>query len=178
LGDYIWWSWNGGTQAMERESEKCRVICKGCHRISSAAQAAANAALCFAAQAAANAAADRLQLLGKGGYATKKKEYDAKRKRRQKDEKLAFLNEKKMEIGRCQCGKPTCDRRVTWINCCAFDFAHRSGPDGDGAKVAGIAVFVSDWNSLETAIPLIEAEIPKCRLMHCHCHKIQDTDVR
>ena len=176
LGDYIWWSWNGGTAAMERESEKCRVICKGCHRISSAAQIAANAALRWAAQAAANAAADRLQFLGKGGYATNQKEYHAQWKRRSKDEKLAFVNEKKMEIGRCECDDPTCDRKVTWINCCAFDFAHRPGRDGDGAKVAGIANLVHDAKSLETAIPLIKTELPKCRLMHCHCHKIQETD--
>lgn len=164
LGDYFWWACHGGTGAMERESEKCRAICKGCHRISSAAQAAANAA------------ADRLQLLGKGGYATKQKEYDAKKHRRYKDEKLAFLNKKKVAIGRCQCDDPTCDRKVTWINCCAFDFAHRPDRDGDGAKVAEIAAFVNYMNSPGTAIPLIEAEIPKCRLMHCHCHKIQDTD--
>ena len=148
----------------------------GCHRISSAAQAAANNALRRAAQAAANAAADRLQLLKMGGYATNRKEYEAKRKRRHKDEKLAFVNEKKMAIGRCECDDPTCDRRVAWINCCAFDFAHRPGPDGDGAKVANISDFVLDSKCPGTAIPLIKTEISKCRLMHCHCHKIQETD--
>ncbi len=176
LGHYAWWSWNGGTAAMERESEKCRAICKGCHRISSAAQAAANGALRRAAQITANAAADRLQLLKMGGYATKQNESISKLHRRYKDEKLAFVNEKKMAIGRCECDDPTCDRKVTWINCCAFDFAHRPGPEGDGAKVANICDLQTDTKSPKTCIPLIEDEISKCRLMHCHCHKIQETD--
>jgi len=149
---------------MEEEYAKCRAICMACHRISSAAQSAANAA------------ARLLQMLNKGGYATKQKEYDAKRKRQYKDEKLAFVNKKKRDIKRCKCDDPTCDRVVTPGNCCAFDFAHRPGADGDGDKLYSISVLVTNNLSPKTAIPLIKAETSKCRLMHCHCHKIQETD--
>jgi len=165
--DYPFWARpvNGDTAGMEEEYAKCRAICMACHRISSAAQRAAKAA------------ARLLQMLNKGGYATKKKEYEAKKHRQYKDEKLAFVNKKKMDIKRCECDDPTCDRVVTPGNCCAFDFAHRPGPDGDGDKLYNIGKLVTNTMSLKTAIPLIEAETKKkCRLMHCHCHKIQETD--
>jgi len=167
---------NGGKAGMEEEYAKCRAICMACHRISSAAQRAAKAATRSAAQSAANAAARLLQMLNKGGYATKRKEYIAKRQRQYIDEKLAFVNKKKRDIKRCECDDPTCDRVVTPGNCCVFDFAHRPGPDGDGDKLYNIGDLVNNTMSPKTAIPLIEAETPKCRLMHCHCHKIQETD--
>ena len=163
---YAFWARpvNRGTAGMEEEYAKCRAICMACHRISSAAQSAANAATRL------------LQMLNKGGYATKKKEYEAKKQRQYKDEKLAFVNKKKMDIKRCECDDPTCDRVVTPGNCCAFDFAHRPGAGGDGDKLYNISFLVRNTMSLKTAIPLIKAETSKCRLMHCHCHKIQETD--
>jgi len=167
---------NGGKAGMEEEYAKCRAICMACHRISSAAQSAAKAAIRSAAQRAANAAARLLQMLNKGGYATKRKESQAKRYRQYMDEKLAFVNKKKRDTKRCECDDPTCDRVVTPGNCCAFDFAHRPGAGGDGAKLYCISVLVTNRLSPKTAIPLIEAETSKCRLMHCHCHKIQETD--
>jgi len=115
-------------------------------------------------------------MLNKGGYATKRKESQAKRYKQYIDEKLAFVNKKKMDIERCECDDPTCDRVVTLVDCCAFDFAHRPGADGDGDKLYNISVLVNNRMSPKTAIPLIEAETSKCRLMHCHCHKIQETD--
>ena len=69
----------------------------------------------------------------------------------------------------------TCNQVVTPENCCAFDFAHRPGPDGDGAKLYNISKLVNNSMSPKSAIPLIVIEMLKCRLMHCHCHKIQDT---
>ena len=176
--DYPFWACpvNRCTAGMEEEYAKCRAICMACHRISSAEQRAAKAAIRSAAQSAANAAARLLQMLNKGGYATKKKEYEAKKQRQYIDEKIAFVNKKKMDTKRCQCDDPTCDRVVTPGNCRAFDFAHRPGPDGDGDKLYGISVLVRNSMSPKTAIPLIKAETSKCRLMHCHCHKIQETD--
>ena len=81
---YSYWTWpaNGGIAGMEEEYAKCRAICKGCHRISSAAQSAANAA------------ARLLQILKNGGYATEKKEYDAKKKEIQ-GRKNSFCEPKK-----------------------------------------------------------------------------------
>ena len=143
---------------MEEEHAKCRAICMACHRISSAAQSAANAA------------ARLLQILKQGGYATERKEYTVKLLRQYKDEKIAFVNQKKIDIRKCECDDPTCNRIVTPVNCCAFDFAHRPGPDGDGAKLYGIGDLVGNRMSPKRAIPLIKAETPKCRLIHCHCH--------
>ena len=98
--EYAYWAWpaNGGIAGMEKEYAKCCAICKGCHRISSAAQSAAKAAIRSAAQRAANAAARLLQILKKGGYATKEKEYDAKKRRKYKDEKIAFVTQKRWTL--------------------------------------------------------------------------------
>ena len=69
------------------------------------------------------------------------------------------------ELKRQHLGKP-----------CACGCGLVPGPDGDGAKLYSIGNLVTNTMSPKTAIPLIKAETSKCRLMHCHCHKIQDTD--
>lgn len=34
-GDYSWWAWHGGTEALKRELAKCQPLCRPCHRIKS-----------------------------------------------------------------------------------------------------------------------------------------------
>ena len=72
-----------------------------------------------------------------------------------------FIMRKKLAIGECACG---CGRKVTEGNYMCFDFAHKHGVD----KVKNVAhCYYQDE---------IEAEIAKCRLLFCECHKKQETD--
>ena len=69
-----------------------------------------------------------------------------------------------MEIGKCECGK--CDNKITMGNYMCFDFAHKPG-EGDIQKVKNVA---------HCNLGEIEAEIAKCNLLFCECHKRQETD--
>ena len=70
---------------------------------------------------------------------------------------------RKLAIGICACG---CKRKVTEGNYMCFDWAHTPG-EGDIHKVKN----VPECNADE-----VEAEIAKCRLLFCECHKRQETD--
>ncbi len=76
----------------------------------------------------------------------------------------ALIKSKKLAIGICACG---CKRKVTERNYMCFDFAHTPG-EGDVHKVKKVSALYN--------LDEIEAEIAKCRLLFCECHKKQETD--
>ena len=71
-----------------------------------------------------------------------------------------------MAIGECEC-ELRCKRKVTEGNHMCFDWAHKPG-EGDIQKVKDVSQL---WIPSE-----IEAEIKKCRLLFCECHKKLETD--
>ena len=104
-----------------------------------------------------------LQLVGLGNYAIDDISDSMLNLMRGKKEIRKYIRRRKLGIGKCQCG---CNREVTERNWMCFDFAHTPG-EGDIHKVK----CVSNCNFGE-----IEAEIAKCRLLFCECHKEQETD--
>jgi len=76
----------------------------------------------------------------------------------------ALKMRRKLAIGICACG---CKKKVTKRNYMCFDFAHTPGK-GDIQKVNHV--------SHMHKIGEIDAEIAKCNLLFCECHKKQETD--
>ena len=37
-GDYCWWAWNGGVEALKAELKKCKALCRFCHALKSQAE--------------------------------------------------------------------------------------------------------------------------------------------
>jgi len=73
---------------------------------------------------------------------------------------------RKLAIGECEC-ELRCKRKVTEGNHMCFDWAHKPG-EGDVHKAKGVAALYK--------LDEIEAEIAKCHLLFCECHKRQETD--
>ena len=66
-----------------------------------------------------------------------------------------------------------CARPVTKASCVGFEFAHVD----ETQKEYNVARLVTNAQSLATAIPLIDAEVSRCRLLCSCCHKLE-TDAR
>ena len=137
----------GGIPAMDLERLKCDIVHMSCHRIRSF-----------------------LQRLGLGDHAIPISDSTlqliAERRAKRNDTRSNYVMRRKLEIGKCQCG--TCDRKVTEGNFMCFDFAHKPGM-GDIHKVASVG-------RISGGPRYIEAEIAKCRLLWCECHKRLETD--
>ena len=147
-----YWAGHGGVDAMIKEANKCDPKCHDCH--------------CdYEAEGKIN------HDVHKRKYATLEEmpttttaEKIAKRIRGYRDEKQTYVNDIKMRIGGCQeCSKHIFGRE----HCFKFEFAHRDATDYK-CKVSQI---VHRTTKLETAKPLLDKEIAKCRLL-CHdCHR-------
>jgi hypothetical protein len=140
----------GGIPALELELLKCDIVHMSCHRIRSFLQ--------------------RFRLLDLDDYAIPIPDSTLRRiaeiRAKRNDTKTNYVLRRKLEIGKCECG--TCDRKVTEGNFMCLDFAHK--PElGDIHKVACVG-------RVSGGPRYIEAEIAKCRLLFCECHKKLETD--
>ena len=152
LGDYYWWAWNGGVEAMRAEAIKCMPRCRNCHQM------------------------QPTNTKYKRKYATLDEmptstEYEKinKHSRRYMDEKIAFVSARKLQIGACA----DCDMVVTPLSCHVFAFAHIDAR----TKVASIAHMCNTRKSLPSSRSALEAEMAKCRLLCAVCHS-KETRVR
>ena len=91
----------------------------------------------------------------------------------------AYVNAKKLELGKCEdCPYRVVPRGTEWTPGVtgwphAFEFAHRSELD----KVDGVAEIVRDNTSLETAKPKLDTEMARSRFL-CRCCAKIETDSR
>jgi len=76
----------------------------------------------------------------------------------------AFVN-KKLALKSCA----ECDLQVTEDRVNSFEFAHLDASD----KVKCVSKICTNYQSLETARPLLDAEMSKCRLICSNCHKLE-----
>ena len=137
----------GGIPAMDLERLKCNETHMSCHRQRTF-----------------------LQLLGLDDhaipYSDETLELIAERRAKRNDIRSNYVMRRKLQIGKCECG--TCDNKITMGNFMCFDFAHKPGM-GDIHKVANVGKISGGPRE-------IEAEIAKCRLLFCECHKKLETD--
>ena len=152
LSDVDWWAVNGGVEAMHAEAVKCDPRCANCHR-TQPTHSAYMRKYATVEEMPESTTLERIQ----------------KRSRRYKDEKLAYVRDRKIEIGECA----DCGMRVTPEASHVFEFAHRDAAQ----KRNSVSRFCTDRKSLTGAMPLIDAEMAKCRLLCACCHS-QETRER
>ncbi|MAA50192.1 MAG: hypothetical protein CMP83_08455, partial [Gammaproteobacteria bacterium] len=145
LGDYCWWVWNGGVEAMRAEAAKCVPRCRNCHQM----------------QPSNNKYKRKYATLDDMPTDTPAQRIK-KHTRRYLDEKIAFVDERKLAIGECA----ECELRVTPATCHVFAFAHMDA----STKTRGVAQLCNSHASLPTARPALEEEMGKCRLLCAVCH--------
>ena len=146
LSSYMFWSCNGGVNAMKEEFKKCRPLCRMCHD-------------------------QHTQKTHKRKYASADEmptftqaEKQAKRQRQYTDDKAAYVLSLKMAIGGCE----HCQVSVNPKNSRSFHFAHKNAAE----KLYNVSNLVSSYSAtLKTAKPKIDAEVKKCLLLCCDCHK-------
>ena len=152
LSNYFWWSCNGGVDAMEIERKKCVPRCRFCHSL-------------------------------QPSHSSKKRKYEhtndmptsttqekrVKWNRQNTDDKYAYVNNIKLDIGKCQ----RCKLKVTKDTCIAFQFAHKNALE----KEYSVSQICSRKTKLETTKALIDTEISRCNLLCANCHK-EETDER
>ena len=148
LSDYTWWSSHGGVDAMKEEVAKCIPRCAVCHPLQ-------------ASNAKFKRKYDTLEDMPTGTQLQR----EAQHARRYRDEKQAYVNKKKLALKSCA----ECDLQVTEDRVNSFEFAHLDASD----KVKSIANICGNCQSLETARPLLDAEMSKCRLICSNCHKLE-----
>ena len=152
LSDYIWWSCNGGVNAMEAELKKCVPRCRFCHSL----------------QSSHNSKKRKYEHTNDMPTSTSQ-EKTAKWKRQKLDDKYAYVNNIKLEIGECQ----KCKLKVTKDTCIAFQFAHKIALE----KEYSVSRLCKKNTKLETTKALIDKEISRCNLLCANCHK-EETDER
>lgn len=147
LGDYTWWAYNGGVDAMKKEFTKCRSLCRKCHDKRTQVQQT---------QKRKYEHADDMPT-------GTRNERSSKKHRQYTDEKAAYIFGIKMQIGVCEhCHlpfDPQCSR--------SFHFARKNAAE----KLYNIANLQGNNTSLKSAKPTIDNEIAKCWLLCCDCHK-------
>jgi len=79
-----------------------------------------------------------------------------------KSEKQLFVNKEKLKIGKCMSCNMVIDSNLTYL----FDWDHID-PE---TKISSISNLCGDINS---TTEVISNEIKKCRLLCCHCHRLQ-----
>ena len=145
VGDYSWWIWHGGVEAMRAEAAKCIPRCRNCHQL----------------QGSNNKYKRKYATLEEMPTETRAQRI-AKHQRMVIDEKIAFVDARKMEIGKCA----DCELAVWPEACHIFVFAHIDA----STKTEGVARICNRHHKLETARPMLEEEMAKCRLLCCVCH--------
>ena len=155
LGGTVWWSWNGGVNAMREEAQKVQWMCGCCHR---------------------------LQVTSSSGQTRKPGQWESSdRATARAYEKQQYVNNHKLEIGYCQ--YPECGRKVTPENVRAFDWDHRDPATKathlthphlvNKTKVGGVSCIVNNHAkgaALEHCKVELDAEMDKCDLLCCNCH--------
>jgi len=171
-----YWHCHGGVEAMRAEADKCTPLCRACHALDpSSTSAPQNAGSRAKAEA--------------GEYATNEQRQRAMRHAGYREDKRAYNNSIKREIGACErpdCPRdgPSAGRCVAGFEAC-YDWDHVDRT----TKGRGIAEIVTNTRSFATAKPELLAElglppdfdvdtddIPpvaerRCRLLCRNCHK-------
>jgi len=167
LGDYGKWASLGGPEAMQAERDKPSVV--------------AMCINCQSMQPTNNSMKEKIDPKSLPNVHRTENE-PLYRKRRHlvvKHEKMAYVNAKKLAIGKCE----NCEYRVVpWGSGWrpgqtgyphAFQWAHRSEID----KGKSVSILVTSHLTFEKAKPKLDKEMARCRLL-CMCCGKTETDTR
>lgn len=151
LSNYFWWSWNGGVDAMKAEFAKCEMRCAECH-----------------AKQPSHCIFQRNFSSWKEMPENTLKQKDAKRHRRNRDEKYAYVNEKKHEIGQCEeCGFADFNGFEH-----IMEFAHKNASTKRDFKDS-VSRVCNKSLSFKTAKPELDRLFTECRLLCSSCHILE-----
>ena len=165
LSDYMWWSYNGGTEAMRAEAAKCQWICRFCHFLEPTGNPAKRCG-------------DPATMPDgkRSGTEDETKQYKAKHKAKIRFPKQQYVDAEKLRRGCCL----TCERWVTPANVFAFQFDHRDETTkmigqatfaGERGGVGGLVANCAKRAALDEIKPILDAEMAKCDLLCANCHK-------
>lgn len=151
LSNYAWWSSNGGVDAMKEEFAKCVVRCNECH----------------AKQPSHNIFQRNFPTWQEMPDNTPKQK-QAKHHRRYRDEKYAYVNAKKHEIGQCEeCGF---DDFKGFEH--VMEFAHKNASIKRDSNDS-VSRVCSNRISFKTAKPKLDRLFIECRLLCSTCHTLE-----
>ena len=148
----------GGVEAMRRELAKCEWLCACCHRLDACSDTAP--------KNASDSAKVKRDV-----YAAHRNFLNARNSARIRQQKRAYVNALKREAGYCE--RLDCPEDGPNDGACdagfeaCFDWDHQD----EVRKTTAVANLVNNAQSFETAKPAIDAEVRKCRLLCCNCHK-------
>jgi hypothetical protein len=169
LGDYFWWSCNGGVEAMRAERAKgMQWICGFCHALEKTGSAANRCPR-----------PDTMPDGKQGKSATKEEEaqYKAKRFAKITYPKQQYIDAKKRAVGACNyCNRPVkpgeewafhCDHRDETIKLIGKDTLA-----GEKGGVAGLVANCANRAALDAPgfKEVLDAEWDKCDLLCSNCH--------
>ena len=152
VGDWKWWKHHGGVPAMRAEAAKCDPRCRNCHQM----------------QPSHNVYKRKYATPGDMPTDTMDQKR-AKFGRQYMDDKIGFVNARKLEIGACA----ECETKVTSEACHVFAFAHIDA----ATKLKSVSQLCNTRASLPSTRSALEAEMAKCRLLCAVCHS-KETRVR
>jgi len=175
LSQTHYWHCHGGVEAMRAEADKCTPLCRMCHALDPSSTAAPE-------NAGGRAKAEA------GEYATNKQRQSAVTYAGYREDKRAYNNTIKREVGACErpdcpCDGPSGGRCVSGFEAC-YDWDHVD-PTTKGRCIGEI---VADCRSFATAKPELLAELGlppdfdvasdemppvaarRCRLLCRNCH--------
>jgi len=167
-GDYAWWAWNGGAEALQLEFAKLQWPCRFCHRLEPTS-------------ASGNRCADPETMLNGQGHGTEEEiaQYNAHWRAKILYPKQQYVDARKRAVGACL----HCHRAVTAGTEQCFDWDHRNeltkikGTDTVAGKHGGVSGMVNN-NHVDTCIvrnpaftDVIDTETDKCDLLCANCHQ-------
>jgi hypothetical protein len=145
VSHWEWWKCHGGVEAMRAEAVKCDPRCRNCHQM----------------QPSHNIYKRKYASLDEMPTDTMDQKR-AKFGRQYMDDKLCFVNVRKLSIGACA----ECEISVTPESCHAFAFAHVDA----STKVASVSTLCNSRASLPSTMCALDEEMSKCRLLCSVCH--------
>ena len=175
LGDYVWWSWNGGVEAIRAEEAKgMQWLCGFCHFL----EPTGNQANRYQDPWAEHKDGTPVMPDGKyNGTPEETKQYDAKRHAKIRYPKQQYVDARKSAAGCCQRCKRTDVEGKEW----AFHWDHRDpatkliGRDTLAGENGGVAGLVNN-HAKRAALDapgfkaVLDAEMDKCDLLCHNCH--------
>ena len=141
ISDYSWWACNGGVEAMRAEVLKCIPRCAWHHRMQQT-------------HSIHKRKFETLEEMPTVTHAQKK----AKLQRGYMDKKYAYVNARKMEIGKCadeECTHPTVVEGMEYL----FDFAHLDASTKTKGWKGSVSKICNSSRTLKTCIPYLEKEM-------------------
>lgn len=145
VSDVTYWSCHGGVEAMVEEAKKCVPRCGYCHAL----------------QPTHDKFRRKYATWHEMPTATLK-ERIARHHRKYRDEKMAYVDARKMRIGACEeCGRAP---REGATHC--FEFAHRDA----ATKEDSVARLCNSRVSFESSLARLDREMDRCRLLCGACH--------